>query len=92
MLPTREVLDQTHDQAVFLGDIDDDCWNLSLSKSLEGLQPALPTDKLVSCLAISVFVSADSYRFLEANFGYAVDDLPKCLVVANTRIDDGNPV
>jgi hypothetical protein len=37
MLPTREVLDQTHDEAILLGDIDDYRWNLAFSKKYEGL-------------------------------------------------------
>src|SRR5690349_15990183 len=91
MLAAREILDQAHDKAPPAISLNDQGWNLVLTQGLVSLESALTAHEFIA-LAVRRSSTRNSDWFLEADLGDVLNDLPKDLLVAYARINNGDPI
>lgn len=89
VLAAREVLYQTHDEAVLFARFNDHRRDFRRAKSNEGFEPPLSADQIIAVLSGSL---ADRDRFLEAKRCNGIDQLLKHPLVAHTRIEHGDEI
>src|ERR1700730_1665604 len=88
VLPSRAVLNKTHNKTVsFLG-LNPNCWNCCLAELNERFDTALAATEVVVCRIRVRLSRTNGDRALEANLGNALYDIVKLAPVSDSRIQE----
>src|SRR5262249_19393603 len=91
VLPTGEIFNETHHQAVLAGGVHHKGRDFALAERLIGFKPTLTAYEVISH-AIRAIPAGDCDRLFEADFGDVFNDLPEYPLIPHSRIDDDDAV